>query len=171
MMCHLHHSLRAVLVCVGLVPVAGYAMDQPHCYIDSVQLEPLTKSLPMDVPQYVEGRVDVMCSSTDREPLLIEFGLFEVDNEPLRSMPVTTSKSTSSDLKVDLFSDNAGHQVLPLDASGIKHYSKPQMLPGSRNARLSIPFYARVVAQKLVGAGEYKFTRGIGLHYRVSLAL
>lgn len=142
-------------------------MDQPICSITSVQMATLTKSLPMDEPQYVEGRVEVVCSNTSREPKMIELGLSEVGKETYKDMPTAASTGTPSNMDVDLFSDGAGRQALPLDASGLKHYSTRHMIPGSSSARLSIPFYARVVAKKLVAAGEYKFTREIGLLFRV----
>lgn len=170
MMCNSHHFLRAVLVCVGLTPIPGYTVDLPRCSIASVQMGPMTTGLPTDEPQYVEGRVEVICSGTGREPQIIEFGLIETGIESPRGMPAAAPARSPAGLRVDLFSDGAGQQALPLDASELKYYPTRQIIPGSGDMRLSIPIFARVVGLTLVGSGEYNFTRGIGLLYRVSPA-
>ena len=77
-----------------------------------------------------------------------------------------TSVPPSAALRVDLYSDEAGRQTLPLKASDLRDYPTRRTIPRSGTARLSIPFYARVVAQQLLNAGDYNFSREIGLAYR-----
>lgn len=162
-MCSSRLAWVATLLCLS---GAAQAIDHPRCTIASVQLGALTKSLPMDEPDYVEGRVEVVCSNTTPHPQTVELGLFEVAIDAAAGADPATSVQPSSALRVDLYSDEAGRQTLPLKASELRDYPTRRTIPRSGSAQLSIPFYARVVAQQLLSAGDYNFSREIGLAYR-----
>lgn len=149
-------------------PSAGQAIDQPRCAITSIQLGALTKSLPLNEPEFVEGQVEVMCSSTSPHSQTVEFGLIEVDSAPSRNERSATSTTPSPHIRVDLFSDGAGRTPLPLKASELNDYPTRRVIPSSGTAQLSIPFYARVVVGTLLSAGDYNIARDIVLVYRTS---
>ena len=161
-----HSSRLAWLTTLLCLSGAVQAIDQPRCTIASIQLGALTKRLPMDEPEYVEGRVEVVCSNTTQHPQTVELGLFEVAIEAATGAGPATSVPPSAGLRVDLYSDEAGRQTLPLKASELRDYPTRRTIPRSGTAQLSIPFYARVVAQQLLSAGDYNFSREIGLAYR-----
>lgn len=145
---------------------AAQASDKPHCTIASVQLGALTKSLPMDQPDVVEGRVEVVCSNAAPHPQTVELGLFEVVSEAVAGVGAATAVPPPAALRVELFSDEAGRQALPLKASDLNDYPTRRILPRSGTAQLFIPFYVRVVAQQLLDAGDHNISRGIGLAHR-----
>lgn len=157
--------LSALLIGVGLLPVAGQAMDQPRCSIASIRMGKLTAGFPMSEPQFVEGWVEVTCSVTGPDPQTLEFGLMELGNE---LPPTAVDASRKAHIRVDLFADGAGHLALPINASALVQYPTRQLIPASGTAQLSIPLYARVVSEKLLEASEHSFTRNIALLYRVS---
>lgn len=160
--------LSVLFACTVLLPGAGHSAEPLRCSIASVQMGTLTPGFPMDKPQIVEGRVEVLCSSAGAHPQTLEFGLMEV-NEGVSPTPTDTGSQRSNPppkMAVELFADGDGHVALPLNAAALSHYPTRQLIPAAGTAQLSIPFYARVVAQELPGAGVYQFVRSIGVMYR-----
>ncbi len=159
--------LRA-LACALLFPTAGHTAEQVSCTIASVQMGTLTMGFPMDKPQIVEGRVEVLCSSEGAQPQTLEFGLMEVGNGGAPTHVGAHHSGRPPPLAVDLFADSDGHLALPVHAAALSHFPTRRLIPAAGTAQLSIPFYARVVAKETPGAGQYQFVRSIGLVYRAT---
>ena len=160
--------LVALIMAMMCLPKAAQALEPVHCAIASVQLGALTTPLHLNVPQYVEGQVQVMCASTSTHPQTIELGLIEVVDEALRHGQSAAPPVPSSLIRVDLYSDGTRHKVLPLKASELHDYGTRHVIPSASTAQLSIPFYARVVVETLMSAGKYNIARDIGLVYHTS---
>ncbi|MDZ4130724.1 MAG: hypothetical protein U1E02_42125 [Hydrogenophaga sp.] len=161
-------SLSVMFACTLLLPGAGHTMDQLRCSIASVQIGTLTTGFPMDKPQYVEGSVEVVCSSAGSHPQTLEFGLMDVSDGVSSTHAGAHRSSPPSNMAVELFADSDGLVALPLNAAALSHYPTRQLIPAAGTAQLSIPFFARVAAKGIPAAGQYQFSRSIGLMYRTT---
>lgn len=160
--------LSVILACTLLLPGAGHTTEQLNCTIASVQIGTLTAGFPLDKPQYVEGSVEVVCSSASSHPQTLEFGLLDANDGFSPTNAGAYRSSPPSNMAVDLFADSAGLVALPLNAAALSHYPTRHLIPAAGTAQLSIPFFARVATKGIPAAGKYQFSRNIGLMYRTT---
>ena len=170
-MMHRHfRQLSALLACTLVLPSAGHTTEQMRCSIASVQIGTLTTGFSMDKPHYVEGSVEVVCSSAGTAPQTLELALMDVSDGISSTNAGVHRSSPPSTMVVELFSDSDGRVALPLNAAALSDYPTRQLIPAAGTAQLSIPFFARLAAKQIPAAGTYQFARKIGLSYRTTAA-